>query len=241
MSLQTSIVIRTKNEGQFFHQVLKKLKEQTYQDFEVVVVDDNSEDGTESLVRKYFSKNRIQVVHVPKGKFTHPYSTNIGADAARGKLIVIINGHSIPISRTWLKEGINHFQDDKVAGVFAFTLANPQANLTEKFLYNLHAHIFHNQKRVYHQARMGILGTTNAIIRKDLWQKYNFDEKFCLGGEDNNWAKHWLNKGYVIIQDPGFRVYHSHNLSLLGLIKQLWKWHQMRRPSDIKPKLARLG
>ena len=79
------------------------------------------------------------------------------------------------------------------------------------------------------------LGFTNALIRRDLWERYPINEKFAAGGEDGDWAKHWIKRGFIIIHDPRFKVYHSHNLGLIDLIKQYLKWRKMGKPLKFNP------
>ena len=207
------------------------LKIQTYQDFEIVQVDDNSSDGTESLIYDYFKSHRIKFIKVPLGSFSHPFSSNLGAENSSGKYLVYLNGHSIPITKNWLSDGLSNFVNDKVAGVFGWNLPNQEANWLEKFFYNFYTKILHNKKEIFRKTRLGVLGTSSAILKKDLWIQYHFNMDFEAGGEDTDWARHWIKKGYVIIQDPKFRTYHSHNLYLIGLIKQYLKWHKMLKPS----------
>lgn len=230
---QTSLIIRTKNESRFLGKVLEALKSQTEQNFEIIIVDDSSKDATLKIAQHYGCK----IVPVPQGKFTHPFSCNLGAQKAQGKYIVYLNGHAIPISPTWLSDGLKNFSDPKVAGVWATPLANPEANPFEKLLYFLFS--FLRRKRFetteVAKAKMGELGTTNAILRADLWQKHHFNEKFARGGEDGEWAKYWLNRGYKIIHDPRFKVYHSHNLGPIGQIKQYLNWTKLGKPRKFKP------
>jgi glycosyltransferase involved in cell wall biosynthesis len=60
--METSIIIRVKNEKENLEKLFAILKEQTYQDFEIVIVDNNSIDGSEKIVYDYFSKDRVCVV-----------------------------------------------------------------------------------------------------------------------------------------------------------------------------------
>lgn len=230
--MKATVIIRTKNEGPIFDKVLQKLKDQTFQDFDIVIVDDNSTDGTDMKAFDYFDKSRVQVINVPKGKFTHPLSCNLGAKISKGEYLVYLNGHSIPVSNTWLEDGLLNF-NGKVAGVFAFCLPNPDDNLFMQFIGNLFTRLFHSRKEVYQRTGMGILGTTNAILRKDLWGKYPFNEAFEKGGEDGDWAGHWTVRGYILIQDPKFRAYHSHNWTPVSLVKQYLAWRKMAHPSRI--------
>lgn len=229
---ETSIIIRTRNEERFLKKVLDSIIKQTYQNFEIVIVDDNSTDSTTDIANYYDCK----IVNIPKGKFTHPHSCNIAAEQAIGNYLVYINGHSIPISNTWLSDGLKNFSDKMVAGVYATPLANPDANKLEKLLYSIISLFRQNKFEVnkLKKARMGVLGTTNAIIKKNLWERYHFNEIFEMGGEDRDWANHWIAKGYKIIHDPKFKVYHSHNLGLIEQIKQLIGWIQMCEPRSFK-------
>jgi len=69
------------------------------------------------------------------------------------------------------------------------------------------------------------IGNTNAIIRRDLWEKHHFDESLKVS-EDLEWSLYWKKKGYMIINDTKFSVYHAHNLGPIGLFKQEFGWHK---------------
>ncbi len=229
---RVSIIIRTKNEERFLKKVLESITKQTYQDYEIIIVDDNSTDSTINIANYYNCK----IVNILKWKFTHPFSCNVGAEKATGNYLVYTNGHSIPISNTWLSDGLENFSDKMVAGVYATPLANPEANKLEKLLYSIAGLFRQKQFEVnkLKEVRMGGFGTTNAIIRKNLWEKYHFNKAFEMGGEDGDWAKHWVAKGYKIIHNPKFKVYHSHNLGLTGQIKQFIGWIKMGKPRSFK-------
>ncbi|MEN8252141.1 MAG: glycosyltransferase family 2 protein [Patescibacteria group bacterium] len=234
--METSIIIRTKNEERYLEQVLKKLKEQTYQNFEIIIVDDNSTDRTIEIAQKY----NCEIINIPRGKFTHPYSCNLGAEKAQGRYIVYLNGHSIPISQEWLEHGIKNFEDKKVAGVYAMIIAHKDGTLTDKLIYNLVGYTIGMFRRELTDVGIGLLGTTNAIIRKDLWETYNFPEvNDGFGGEDAAWALHFMKQGYKIVHDPKFKVRHSHHLKMKDFFWQRKNWKQMKAEGGGKPKKQR--
>lgn len=232
MDPKVSVIIRAKNEGRFLEQVLLALKNQTYQNFEVIVGDDHSTDKTREVAEKY----NCRIITIPDGKFTYPFASNFTAAHARGKYLAFISGHSIPILKNWLEMGLKNFSDQKVAGVYSAVLANPESNLFEKSAYLVSYLI--KKWRLEHskikQVKMGVLGATNAIIRRDLWEKHPFDEQFAYGGEDRAWAKYWVERGYKVIRDPYFRVYHSHNLGPTELLRQLFSWRLMGKPKQFQ-------
>jgi len=69
--------------------------------------------------------------------------------------------------------------------------------------------LFFDSKRLEKEHFCKWMTNTNAIIRKDLWEAYPFDEDLeeC---EDYDWACEMIARGYDVVKDPTFSVYHSH-------------------------------
>ena len=168
------------------------------------------------LVYDFFSKNRIQVIRI--SNFTYAKACNMGAQRAKGIYMVYLSAHSFPISNTWLEDGLSNINDGLVAGVFAYPTMGSEATILEKIVFS----------KVNKRRKGGNLGNTNSIIRKDLWLKHNFDESLMYS-EDLEWSIFWKRKGYEIINDPRFSVYHSHHLGLLGIIKQKITWEKSKK------------
>ena len=220
--MKASIIIRTKNEQKWLGSVLRMLETQTEKDFEVVIVDSGSMDNTLKIANEFSRKLDLKIHNIPANKFTYPYACNYGSSRASGKYLVFISGHSVPISNKWLESGLSDFTDKGIAGVYGSVKALSDASVWEKIFYGLDCK---SSKKKIIKARIGVLGNTNAIIRKDLWLKHQFDEKYKSGGEDTAWARYFLNQGFSIIRDPEFTVRHSHQLGLFALIQQIRHWH----------------
>lgn len=63
MNPLVSIIIPAKNESHFIGECLDSIKNQTFSDWEVIVIDDNSDDSTFEIVQKYaLNDNRIKVL-----------------------------------------------------------------------------------------------------------------------------------------------------------------------------------
>jgi rhamnosyltransferase len=186
--MKVSIIVRTHNEEKTIKKVFEALKNQTYTDFETILVDNSSTDKTLEIARKY---KIDKFISIPKGEFSHPKSLNDAIKIASGDLIVITNGHSVPMSNTWLEDGIKNFQDKKVAGITGYYSRGVKP------------------KKYWIRFSGENLTNTNSIIRKDLWKEYNFDENMA-GGEDYDWGEEMLARGYKIIKDPKFSVSHYH-------------------------------
>jgi glycosyltransferase involved in cell wall biosynthesis len=196
-----------------------------------LIVDDNSTDKTLEIAKKY----NCRIITVPNGKFSHPYSCNLGAENACGEFIVYLNGHALPISNTWLEDGLKNFKDEKVIGVYATNVSRKKSTLADKLLYDIIGYTYGSIKFKATSKLPGLLGTTNCIIKKEFWSKKKFDESFNngWGGEDSKWASDYIDSGYIIIHDPKFRVRHSHNLKLKDIFWQLKNWMKMAENSKM--------
>lgn len=233
---ETSIILRTKNEEKWAAECLRRLRSQTYRDFEVVVVDSGSTDRTREIVKTF----DVRLVTIPQQEFSYPRALNVGCRVAAGqRYFVILSAHSLPISRTWLADGIRYFSEAKVMGVYGYVWALPDGSIWEKLIFNkqasmLRAFFFGNPIEVKN-AGMGVLGFTNAVIRRDLWETHNFNEAYGAGGEDGEWAGHWFARGYKAIRDIRFSVYHSHGLGLQQLLEQWRYWASLDKPRPFHP------
>lgn len=234
--VETSIVIRTKNEERWIGLTLKRLREQTYRDFEIIIVDSGSQDDTLRIARKF----PVRIFQISPSEFSYPYALNYGIQrTTSNRYIVIISAHSIPISQTWLQDGLENFHAyQNVAGVYGFLKPLPSSSFADRVIMNgsnFFWWVLNRQQRfVVRQAGMGVLGFTNAIIRRDLWNQRPFNEAYGAGGEDGEWAAYWLQCGYIAVKDWRFTVHHSHNLGFLGWYRQFRYWKSLDRPAPFQ-------
>lgn len=236
MSVPVSVVIRAKNEEKWIGEVLKKIFQQTYKSFEVIVIDSGSTDKTLDIVRKF----PVKLLQIPSQDFSYPYALNYAIKRSScTKYVVILSAHSIPISDTWLEDGIKNFSDlSKIMGVYGIWKPLPHTSYWDRFFINFHFYSFFakNKSRIIQtKAKMGVLQFTNAIILKKLWDKRHFNEEYGLGGEDGEWAGYWMKREYRVVLDKNFTVKHSHNLSLWGWNKQFEHWYETAKPAPFKP------
>ena len=78
-----SICIRTYNRKGYLKQTLESIRAQTYQDYEIVIVDDGSTDGTDDMIRR-----------LPYA-VTYFWQKNAGVGAAANRLIDLAKGQYI--------------------------------------------------------------------------------------------------------------------------------------------------
>lgn len=213
-----SFVIRTKNEAKFIGKVLRSLETQTYKNIEIIVVDSGSTDKTLEIIKNF----PIKLIQIKPEEFNHSYALNLGIKETQGEFICIISGHSLPLSNTWLEDGLINFKDPKVAGISGHYTEFPTGYYSRK-LGKLILKLARGKRATFSPW----MTNTNSIIRKDLWKEYPFDEKLpeC---EDYDWACEMLARGYNIIKNPKFSVFHSHFLlGKPGYWRRLSKWKKI--------------
>ncbi len=89
MNPTVSVIIPTYNRANLVSRAIKSVLNQTYQDFEIIVVDDCSEDNTEEIV-KSFNDSRIRYIKHKKNKGGSA-ARNTGIKRARGKYIAFLD------------------------------------------------------------------------------------------------------------------------------------------------------
>lgn len=110
---RVSLIIPAYNEGKRIIRAIKAALEQDYPNFEVIVVDDGSEDNTYDAARSV-SDPRLKVVREPhRGKAG---ALNAGLKFANGEIIAMTDGDSF-LERDALKELVRRFYSEEVVGV----------------------------------------------------------------------------------------------------------------------------
>jgi glycosyltransferase involved in cell wall biosynthesis len=90
--MKLSITIATYNVQNFIRESVESILNQTFQDFEVICIDDGSKDNTVSILKEFASKdNRIQIVEkeVNEGLAV---ARNLSLELARGEYVTFLDG-----------------------------------------------------------------------------------------------------------------------------------------------------
>jgi len=82
---KVSVIIPTYNRAHLIGRAIKSVLNQTFQDFEIIVVDDGSTDNTREIVKSFVDK-RIRYYYHEKNK-GYPEALNKGLNLARGSYI----------------------------------------------------------------------------------------------------------------------------------------------------------
>ena len=86
--MKISIIIPVYNEIKTLEKILKRIKNQTHIDKEVILIDDFSTDGSRELIKNKL-KSEVQKIILNKKNFGKGYSVRQGIEMAEGDIILI--------------------------------------------------------------------------------------------------------------------------------------------------------
>lgn len=196
-----SLIIRTKNEERWIKSCLEGVFGQSFVDFEVILVDNQSSDRTLEIAREF----DVRIVEYTD-KYLPGRALNAGIRQARGELLVMLSGHCIPTSSRWLETLLSHFDDAKLAGVYGRQEPLPfTSDRDKRDLWT----VFQMDRKI--QTRDCFFHNANSAIRRDLWEITPFSET-ATNIEDRIWAREMLARGHHLIYEPDASVYHWHGI-----------------------------
>jgi len=210
MSKKCSIIIRTKNEERWIVQCLKAVYAQTYNNIEVVIVDNESTDKT---IEK--TKNFKGIKYVNIKEYLPGAALNVGINASSGDYIVCLSGHCIPVNNTWLESLVKLLEEDEsYAGVYGrqepMSFSTPSDKRDLLLVFGLDIKV---------QVKDSFFHNANSILRRSLWEISPFDNE-TTNIEDRLWGQEMLNLNFKLAYSPDASVYHYHGIHQDGNVER---------------------
>src|SRR4051812_41199702 len=117
-----TIIVRSFNEGWALRDTLPALQQQEYRNWELIVIDSGSTDGSVDLIRQAKPKIFIQIQ-------PHEYNPsrvmNRGMSLAQSEYGIFLNADATPQGANWLRPLAAPLLDPKVAASFGRQIPRP--------------------------------------------------------------------------------------------------------------------
>jgi glycosyltransferase involved in cell wall biosynthesis len=189
-----SVIIPTLNEGKVIERCMKSLSEQTYKDFEIVLVDSGSKDGTIETAKKY----KARIIDEPRRGV--PLARNRGVRESKGDIIVCTDGDSAYPS-DWLEKIAKHFEDKDVVAVGG-PIAPAEDKLKHRLIFKLTTDYFPRFAKLF---GFVVFQGSNSSFRKDAYEKAGgYDEK--IRTLDDNEFPNRIRKLGKVVFDPSLVI-----------------------------------
>jgi len=114
MKPDVSVLMSVRNVEKSIGNCIRSILDQTFNDFEIVVIDDLSNDNTKNIIEE-FNDKRIRYFRNEKWLGLCK-SRNLCVKRAKGEYVFFTDG-DCTVSKNWIKEGLKHLKDPNCIGV----------------------------------------------------------------------------------------------------------------------------
>ena len=202
MGPRVSVLIPTYNAGRYLGAALESVLGQTYQDFEIIVVDDGSEDDTAAVAARY-----PQVRYFYNAHSGISVTRNLAISKAKGEIIAFLDADDM-----WAPDKL----EKQVAYLDRYPECQLVFTLVENFFDGAADTMNQRQEQLLHSNVENCL--PSCCIRRDVFEKYGVFREDYPYGEDTYWApKLWaagINMKHCIQERLYIRRIHDSNISL---------------------------
>lgn len=186
-----SLIMPTLNRFDDIYIYMDSLLEQTYKNFELIVVDQNDNDKVKEIVDKYV--DRLDIKYIKSNKKGLSYNRNIGIAAAQGKILAFPDDDCAYKPDT-IEKAINFFEKNKEYKIYSCKTMDFNEVDTFKRMYNGTCDI----------NSLNVMDTITSITFFVLFEDKDylmFDERLGVGGEfgageEVDYILELLSRGY---------------------------------------------
>lgn len=209
-----SVIIPNWNGMKYLEICLNSLRKQTFREFETIIVDNGSTDGSVEFIKKNYPE--IEVIELPENK-GFSVAINEGIRIANGKFIALLN-NDVAVAPNWLEEMIKSLEENLTIYSFASkmlkfnsrNIIDSAGDLFSKVGIGFNrgsdredSEVYNNPKKVFSPCAGA------AIYRKSLFDEIGlFDEDFFAYYEDVDLGFRAQLNGYQCLYVPTAIVYH---------------------------------
>ncbi|MGE7940304.1 glycosyltransferase [Bacillus paramycoides] len=217
-----SVVIAAYNEEKVIAKTIRSILDSNYREFEVIVVDDGSKDGTSKVIQETFHKHsKVRLIQKENGGKSS--AMNLGFQKSRGEIIVTLDADTI-IAQDAISLMIRHFEDHNVAAVSGNVKVGNRRNLLTTWQHVEYITGFNLERRAFDELNC-ITVVPGAI---GAWRKKNVVESGYLSedtlAEDTDLTITFLRQGHRIVYEEKAYAFTESPEDVKSLIKQRYRW-----------------
>lgn len=237
---RVSVIIPSWNARSFVGECLNSLRNQSFRDFEVVVVENGSTDGSPDFI----TKNYPEVIMLRQDHNTgFAKAVNIGIKHSKSDYVALLNNDAIA-SKDWLKELVLHMDQHKdSAAAVSKILKQTKGAKTNKFLIDTTGDFYsiwgmpfprgrdeidegqYDKKEEVFGACGGAVIYRREYLARDIGL---FDEAFFAYYEDTDLSFRIRRAGYKIFYVPTSIVHHKVGATSGGGKNKFTRYHSVK-------------
>ena len=161
-----SIITTTKNSAQTIEATLRSVAEQSYQQFEYIIVDGASNDNTMNIIDRYRPIISQLICEPDNGLYD---ALNKGIKVARGEYIGILNSDDVYASKTTLEQIVEILTTNSVDALYGDVTYFEGADPHRMSRYYSSSHFYPSR------LKWGLMPAhTSLFLKADIFQRYGY-------------------------------------------------------------------
>lgn len=227
--IETSVIIPTLNEEKYIAGILKDLSNQTYKNFETIVVDSSSNDHTSNIAESFNAK----VIKSSKGT---SLQRNLGANHAQGDNLIFLDADIRLFDNNFLEKINSRLKG--IAGRTSVRIIPHEETFLDKFL------LLRSNNLINIANKLGFTFARGGcqVVKKDFFNKVNGYQEHIVIGEDNDLFQRLKKHGkidnlkLVIYESPRrYRKEGYHTYAFRALFNGIYKLFTNKSLKKYKP------
>jgi len=211
---EVSIVMLTWNAHKYTRKCIESIMAHTRLPFELVIVDNNSTDGTRSYLKNL--QRKYENVHVIFNKENRGFGAgnNQGAELAKGQYLLFLN-NDVLVYENWLETLVASIEkDDRIGMVGPITNYISGRQIVKDVPYEKDdfisfAKAIHERNKGKLTPRRRLAGFALLTRREDFFRVGGFDESLGIGNfEDDDLCLRYRQEGLVLMCDESVFIHH---------------------------------
>lgn len=199
---QVSIIMRSFNEAWALRETLPALKLQEFTNWELIVIDSGSTDGSQELIR---AARPAHFVQITPEEYNPSRVMNRGMRLARSEICLFLNADATPQGTNWLRPMVQALRAPKVAACFGRQIPRPDCQAVFACDYE---RCFGPDREAAHWQHF--FSMVSSGLRKDVWSRRGFREDLQYA-EDDEYTRWCKSHGHEVRYVPESVAMHSHN------------------------------
>lgn len=200
--LKISVLIPAYNSAKTIVEALESIKNQTYQNWEIILINDGSQDETEEILRRYLGNTKLPLKYTKQTHHNYFKAIRHGLKYASGEIIFVLDADKILFNQNVFYRAVSTILGEKCDGMFVGIRAMYQRLKDGKF------HLV----RPYYRNEVSLIKTalglgTNIYTNYAFWRREIFEtsvyENYLINGmpawynAENNLGLRVVNGNFV--------------------------------------------